>query len=73
MRVTIDHFRTVPGFGPKPGFCASGGRAWFKRHRLDWSAFVKGGIDAEQLLATGDGLAQALVAHAHQQEATRGR
>jgi hypothetical protein len=64
MRVTIDHFRTVPGHGPKPGFCAAGGRAWFKRHGLDWSDFVRNGIDAERLLRIGDGFALAVVEHA---------
>lgn len=73
MIVTIEHLRSIPGFGPKKGFCASGGRAWFKRYRLDWSDFVKNGIDSDVLLATNDGLGQALVAHAMHQEAERGR
>jgi hypothetical protein len=70
--VTIAHLRSVPGFTARRGFCARGGRAWFQRHGLDWSHFVRHGIDAEQLEATGDGMALALVAHARQ-EAAHGR
>lgn len=68
-RVTIEHVRTVPGFGPRPGLCMRGARQWFSRHGLDWAAFVRDGEDAETLLATGDAFAQAVVAHARQQEA----
>ncbi|HHA2858134.1 hypothetical protein B9Y88_03030 [Stenotrophomonas maltophilia] len=68
MIVRIEHLRAVPGFGPKPGFCARGGRQWFARHQLDWAAFVRQGIDASLLEATGDPLALALVEHARKQE-----
>ena len=64
MIVTLDHLRRVPGFGARPGFCAQGGRAWFARHGLDWSAFVREGIEAEVLEATGDALALHVVAFA---------
>lgn len=67
------HLRSVPGFGPRRGFCARGGRAWFARHGLDWTDFVRHGIEAEILEQTGDGLALALVAHARSQEAAHGR
>lgn len=72
MIVTIDHFRTIPGFSAKPGFCVPGGRLWFRTHGLDWRAFVRHGIDAETLRATGDGFALAIVAWA-EQEAAHGR
>lgn len=71
MIVTIEHLRTVPGFTKKPGFCARGGRRWFARHGLDWSDFVRSGIEDKLLVATGDGLALALVEHARK-EAQRG-
>lgn len=71
MIVTIQHLRTVPGLTAKPGFCARGGRRWFARHCLDWSAFVRAGIDEQALVATGDGMALALVEHARK-EAQRG-
>lgn len=72
MKVTVAHLRSVPGFSPKPGFCLSQARVWFKRHNLDFRDFVRNGIDAEKLEATGDGLALAVVAHARK-EVARGR
>lgn len=44
-------------FGNGRGYCHRGMRAFFARHGLDWSAFVRGGIDAELLRATGDAMA----------------
>jgi len=68
VKVTLTHLRSVPGFGPKPGFCAGGARAFFARYGLDWSTFIKDGIDEEALLGTGDALAIALVEHARRCE-----
>jgi hypothetical protein len=68
MVVTMQHLRTIPYFGRRPGFCLRGARAWFERHGLDFRAFVREGIDAELLLATGDGMARALVEWARQSE-----
>lgn len=68
--VTITHLRGVPGFSPRPGFCAGKSREWFARHGLDWSAFVSAGIAASELEATGDAMALALVAYARETEAT---
>lgn len=45
------------------GYCARGSRRWWARMGLDWSAFVRDGIDAAILQATGDAMAQRLVAH----------
>ena len=45
------------------GYCARGARRWFARMGLDWAAFVRGGIDADILLATGDAMALRLVQH----------
>lgn len=61
MIVTLAHLRSIPGYGPKPGFCAGGARAFFIRHGLDWGEFRRNGLPAEQLEATGDALALALV------------
>ncbi len=72
MKVTVAHLRSVPGFSPKPGFCLSQSRTWFQRHGLDWRDFVRNGIDAAALEATGDGLALALVEHARR-EVARGQ
>lgn len=73
MIITLEHLAGVPGFSARPGFCRSGGRTWAKRYGVDWNAFRHHGIDEAKLLATGDAFALALVAHAHQVEARRGR
>lgn len=67
--VTHRHLFTIPGLTRRPGFCRGQSRAWFQRHGLDWRAFVRDGIPAEQLLATGCGMAEALVAWARECEA----
>lgn len=41
--------------------CVSGIRRWFNATGLDFRSFVQNGIDAAQLLATGDALAVAVV------------
>lgn len=69
MIVTMRHARTIPGFSKKPGFCASGMRAFARRNGIDLGAFARDGIDATVLEATGDGFAQALVAWARECEA----
>jgi hypothetical protein len=73
MKVTVAHLRTIPGFGPRPGFCARGARAWFTRHGLSYGAFVRDGIDADTLLATGDAFALAIVEHAKGGQHGRGK
>lgn len=45
-------------------YCARGSRRWFARHGLEWSEFIKHGIDADILEATGDAMALRLVQHA---------
>lgn len=47
--------------------CSRGTRAFFQRHGLDWTDFLKNGIPAEKLAATGDAMALQVV------EAARGR
>lgn len=37
-----------------PPHCAWGLRHWWKQHGLDFADFLKNGIDAKILLATGD-------------------
>ncbi|MEI7036427.1 hypothetical protein [Fulvimonas yonginensis] len=70
--VRLEHVRSVPGFGVRPGLCTGGARAWFARYGLDWNAFRRDGIDAAVLEATGDAFALAVVAYAREVEA-RGR
>lgn len=47
--------------------CSRGARAFCLRHGIDWGAFLRDGISAEALIATGDAQAIALV------EVARGR
>ncbi|HWH75543.1 MAG TPA: hypothetical protein VNV16_14895 [Methylibium sp.] len=53
------------------GYCNRGARAFFARHGLDWPAFLRVGIQAEQLERTGDAMALKLVEYA--KGATDGR
>lgn len=64
MIVTFAHLRTIPHFKASPGFCRSHSAAFFRKHGLDWRQFVRHGIEASKLEATGDGLALELVAWA---------
>lgn len=68
MRVTTRHLFTIPGFNRRRGFCRDKSRAWAKRQGLDWRDFVRNGIEAEKLEATGDAFALALVAWARKCE-----
>ena len=69
--VTIQHLHTVPTWTTRTGYCAKQSRAFFAEHGLDWLAFVRQGVDAEVLLATGNALAAHLVAHARAVEEAR--
>lgn len=37
--------------------CSRGARDFFIKHDLDWSLFLKEGIEAEKLIGTGDAMA----------------
>jgi hypothetical protein len=41
--------------------CSIGARAFFIRHGLDWSEFLKSGIQADKVIATGDAMALRVV------------
>lgn len=41
--------------------CARGARAFFARHGLDWNRFLREGLPAEELLATGNAMAHQVV------------
>lgn len=47
--------------------CSRGTRAFFERHGLDYSDFLKNGIQAGKLAATGDAMALQVI------EVARGR
>lgn len=73
MIVTTHHLFTIPGFSKRRGFCRGGARNWFRAHGLDWTDFVKHGVEAEKLEGTGDALALALVKWARACEAKGAR
>lgn len=72
MIVTTRHLFSIPGYSPRKGFCRGGARDWFRAHDLDWQQFVRQGVPAAALEATGDALALALVAWARECEAKEG-
>lgn len=43
------------------GFCAHGVKLWFAQYGLDFKDYVKNGIPASVLLATGDALGERAV------------
>lgn len=43
------------------GFCAKGQKAWFESRGMDFKEFLKNGILASELLATGDAMAERAV------------
>lgn len=45
------------------GYCARGARRWFAAMGLDWADFVRNGIEADVLRATGDAMAIRLIEH----------
>ena len=72
--VTMQHVRAaaMPGVGV---LCASGVRAWFALHGLDYRAFLHDGLPLETLEATGDAFAlrACAIARAEVSEVSDGR
>jgi len=62
--ITIDHVRAA-------GLCVNGTRTWFARHGLDFREFLREGLDADTLLATGDAMALRVVEHARHRSSQR--
>lgn len=50
VMVKMEHVRAAR-------MCSRGARAFFQRHNLDWEAFLRVGLPAEQIEATGDAMA----------------
>ncbi len=42
-------------------YCLPGVRPWFRRHGLNWQAFLDSGIPAKTLRATGDALVEPVI------------
>lgn len=53
-------------------YCNKGTRAFFQRHGLDWSEFVKNGLPESEFLRTGDAMAIRLVEFARENRNGRG-
>jgi hypothetical protein len=54
LRITMDDC-------VKAGHCPSGVRKWFHQQGLDFRAFMRAGIPASDMLATGDAQGQQVV------------
>ena len=65
-RVTVQDLRAAR-------LCFQGVRPWFARHGLDWQRFLREGLEAEVLAATGDALALRVIAVAEAREALQAR
>lgn len=50
-------------------FCNRGSREFFERHGLDWSEFLRHGVDAQVLLDLDDHMALQVVEQARKREA----
>jgi hypothetical protein len=59
LRVTIQDIRAAR-------YCLPGVRPWFRRHGLDWQAFLDYGLPTETLRATGDALVEPVIAKAEE-------
>ena len=51
----------------KPRLCVPGSRSFFERHGLDWKGFLRHGIEADRLIATGDAMAMIAVRRAYEE------
>lgn len=51
-------------------YCAVGTRQFFRRHGLDFAVFLREGVPASALLATGDAMAERAVEAARQRMKT---
>jgi hypothetical protein len=54
MKIYMRHVREV-------FMCSRGARQFFDRHELNWTDFLRNGIDAEIIEATGDAMALKVV------------
>lgn len=46
----------------KAGHCIAGAKAWFVSHGFNWKDVVRNGASEADLLATGDSLAERVIA-----------
>jgi hypothetical protein len=64
--ITTEDVATVPNWNGGVGLCARGVREWTRARGIDYLRFVRNGIPASELLATGDALAIRVVEHARE-------
>jgi hypothetical protein len=50
------------------GYCNRGLREWFSREGLDWSGFLKYGIEADTLRLFDNAMAERAIAHAEREK-----
>lgn len=67
LRVYRRHMYADDPNNPKHVYCARGSRAFFKRHGLEWSDFVRNGIPATDFERIGDAMALRAVDHAREE------
>lgn len=72
MTIHPRHLKLVTAFSSRPGICNQRARVWAKEVGIDWSAFVRDGIDSSVLLATGNPMARAVVEAAEREASGRG-
>jgi hypothetical protein len=53
------------------GFCARGARAWAVRHNINYTEFLRNGIDCDLLEKTGDHFAVTVCRLAREEEAAQ--
>ena len=68
MIIKMEHMRAVEGFTVNAGFCSGGIRRWFAARGLDYSDFLKNGLDEAVFLQSGDPMAVAVVVQAYQRD-----
>lgn len=61
IRVTMRHVRQCK-------MCSRGARAFFDRHGLDWSEFLRAGLPVEALERIGDAMAMQVAAAARAEQ-----
>lgn len=54
MKITMADIRAAK-------MCSKGARKFFARHDWDWSDFLRNGIDADVVQATGDAMAMTVL------------
>ena len=61
VKFTMRHIRQCK-------MCSRGARAFFERHGLDWSEFLRAGLPVETLEKTGDAMALQVAAFARSEQ-----